>query len=541
MNAIFTEILRNRGLVGESEIQSFLSPQYEIGDPFLLPSMKKAVARIAKAVKNDEKIIIYGDYDIDGITSVTILKEALEIFGAQSVDCYIPDRFSEGYSLNVSAIEKIAKQKTKLIITVDCGSLSHVEIDLANKLGVDVVITDHHAVAPNQPNAVAVVNPHRTNNKYSFKEFAGVGVAFKLIQALQSEFSQELKTGQEKWFLDLVALGTVCDVVSLIGENRQLAYWGIRVLRKTRRAGLKALAAVAGVDIKNITARDLGFALGPRLNAAGRLQTAKIALELLQTKDTARALVLAEKLDKLNTKRRNAQDKIFHQAEKTISNDPVIIVSGKNWSSGIIGIVASKLVEKFHRPVFVFEELADGTFKGSARTFGDFSIADAIDNVRNLILRGGGHAAAGGLTMVAENFPQFRTALQDYYVSLELKNQDRFLLPNIDAAVADFQNINIGLMKEIAQLEPFGRSNESPIILVRGVKIIERKTMGDNNQHVKFRLKDSSGKVMAIVAFGVANELTMLPGDQLYDVYFEPTINKWQGRTTVEGKLVKLC
>lgn len=541
MSAIITEILKNRGLVGDAEIKNFLSPQYEIGDPFLLPDMKKAVVRIAKAIKNGEKILIYGDYDIDGIASTTILKEALETIGAHQVTCYIPDRFSEGYGLNTSAVEKIAKQKVNLVVTVDCGSLSHAEIDLANKLGIDVVITDHHAVAPEQPKAVAVINPHRPHNKYPFREFAGVGVVFKLVQALQAEFPKELKTGQEKWLLDLVALGTVCDIVPLVGENRSLAYWGLKVLKKTRRAGLKALAATAGVDIKKTTARDLGFGFGPRLNAAGRLQTAKAALELLQVQDPARAFALAGELDSLNTKRRSTQDKIFEQAEKKVFTDPVIVVSGQNWSHGIIGIVASKLVEKFHRPVFIFEELPDGKLKGSARTFGDFSIVAAIDHVRNLITSGGGHAAAGGITMDVKNLPRLRAALQKYHASLDLKDQDKFLSPSPDASISDFQDINPNLIKEITQLEPFGRGNEPPVLLTRAVKVIERKTMGANCQHVKFRLKDSRGKAMSMFAFGAANEFTAAPSDRLHDVYFEPTLNTWQGRSTVEGKLVKIC
>ena len=403
VSPLIKEILKRRGVEGAASQQAFLHPDYAAAkhDPFLFPDMKQAVARIKKALKNRQKVTIYGDYDIDGMTATVILWESLRKFGLD-VETYTPDRFTEGYGLNIEAIEQLAADGTKLIITVDNGTLSIKEIARAKELGVDVIVTDHHAPGDSLPDAIAVLNPKRQDSKYPFNDLAGCGMAFKLVQACQTEL-EGLSNGQEKWLLDLVALGTVCDIVGLIDENRANVYWGLEVLKKTRRVGLRALLAKAGVDQNNVTAETLGFVLGPRLNAAGRLETAEMALELFKTDDTFRALELAEKLDDLNRERRKVQEEIFVQASsQVVLDDPVAVVAGDDWHEGVIGIVASKIVEKFERPAFVMSKGSEFS-KASGRSFGEFSMAKVIHHTADLLEKGGGHLAAGGLTIRTEH------------------------------------------------------------------------------------------------------------------------------------------
>ncbi|MGK2896103.1 MAG: single-stranded-DNA-specific exonuclease RecJ, partial [Candidatus Saccharimonadales bacterium] len=441
-DSLFEAILTARGLAGKKR-NAFLNPSYDAKhDPFLLPDMDKAVSRLVVARKQQEKITIYGDYDIDGLTATTVLLDAFASFGFVHVDAFIPSRFVEGYGLTVDAIERIAAKGTQLIITVDCGSLSEKEVMRAKELGVDVVVTDHHNVASVQPPAIAVINPKRLlqdypdeyenlllkeNSKqqgkiYPFLDLAGVGVAFKLVQALQTELNA-LPEGQEKWLLDLVALGTVCDVVTLVDENRANVFWGLKVLKRTRRPGLSALMAVSDIGPEKVNARSLGFGLGPRMNAAGRLETAQIALDMLVAKDNMEALERAQHLNELNIVRRAEQNSILKsaliQAEKYVT-DPVLVVSAPDWNHGIIGIVAAKLLEKYSKPVFVLEEIGEET-KGSARSYGEFSAADAIRASDDLITKGGGHKFAAGVTLPTKNIAAFRKRVNDLYRDKELK------------------------------------------------------------------------------------------------------------------------
>lgn len=534
---LFEEILKARGLTGK-ERDAFLNPSYDDKhDPFLLPDMEQAVKRLVTAHKKQEKITIYGDYDIDGLTATTILLDAFESFGFQHVDAFIPNRFVEGYGLTVDAVERIAETGAQLIITVDCGSLSKKEIERANKLGVDVIVTDHHNVLEVQPPAVAVINPKRPDHTYPFIDLAGCGVAFKLVQALQTKLSG-LDEGQEKWLLDLVALGTVCDVVSLIDENRANVFWGLKVLARTRRPGLKALMAVAGVEPIKVNARSLGFQLGPRMNAAGRLETAQIALDMLTAKDGMLALEKAQQLNELNATRRIEQDRIFkeavQQAEK-LEGDPVLVVSAKGWSHGIIGIVAAKLLEKFHKPAFVLEEIGEEA-KGSARSYGDFSAADAIRAADDLITKGGGHKAAAGVTLSTKNIDAFRKRVNDFYRDQKLKNQADLLLPRADATSL-FENITEDLVVQLERLEPFGNGNLQPVLKSERVLVLHQRRMGSEGQHVKLELQDDTGWKLQMLAFSAPEHFFVEPGERI-TIWYQPDINEWQGKRTVEGRLL---
>ncbi|MDR0397901.1 MAG: single-stranded-DNA-specific exonuclease RecJ [Candidatus Nomurabacteria bacterium] len=537
---IFIELLKNRGLVG-NQAELFLHPDYKLTkyNPFLLPGMDMAVERLAHAQAKGEKVVIYGDYDIDGISATAILFDSFKKFGL-NVDTYTPDRFIEGYGLNESAMRLLAKQGADLIVTVDCGSLSHSEIDLANDLGMAVIVTAHHALADTLPNAIAVINPHRADSSYPFGDLSGCGTAFKLVQALQTRLDG-LPDGQEKWLLDLVALGTVCDIVPLVEENRNNVYWGIEVLKKTRRPGLKALMAVAKVRPNELSAHKIGFVLGPRLNAAGRLETAKYALDLLLTDNPNRALELAQKLEGLNSERRAEQDRIFAEAADKLKDtqDDVLVVAGEGWNEGVIGIVASKLVEKYKKPTFVVA-LGEKEAKGSGRSFGDFSLADAIHTTKKkYLLKGGGHAAAGGVTLEIGKLSAWREAVNAYYKSLKLNNQLEHLQVTEDIRVDKLSEITTSLLDDIKALEPFGMGNEAPIFCLQGVtaKFVDR--IGKNKDHLKLTIVDRANNTFKLLAFSPLSDWFIEPGSQI-TLWVALNINEWNGIKSAEGQILRL-
>lgn len=557
--AVFDDILHARQLDDPERRAAFLSPDYAKGhDPFLLPDMQAAVDRLIHARDTQERITIYGDYDIDGLTATTVLLDALESFGFEKVSTFIPNRFVEGYGLTIGAVEKIAETGADLIITVDCGSLSEKEIVRAKELGIDVIVTDHHNVAPVQPPAVAVINPKRLlqdypdeydhyvlkkdaphrGEIYPFLDLPGVGVAFKVVQALQTKLDG-LPKGQEKWLLDLVALGTVCDVVTLADENRTHVYWGLKVLAQTRRAGLKALMAVSRVEPHQVNARHLGFGLGPRMNAAGRLETAQYALDMLRATDPQEALKFASQLDDMNQARRAEQDAIFKEAivqAEQFADDAVLVVSGKGWNHGIIGIVAAKLLEKYKKPTYVLEEMEEEA-KGSARSYGDFSAADAIRASDDIITKGGGHKLAAGVTLPVANIAAFRQRVNEFYAQQKLRNQAALLLPQADTT-ALLVDITEELVAHIATLEPFGSGNPQPIIKSDNVLVMNTRRMGTDGQHVKLELQDGTTKCQ-MLAFNAPAHFFVEPGEYV-TVWYQPDINEWNGRRSVEGRLLHL-
>ena len=537
---LFERILTARGLTTRAARQAFLQPDYAAvkHDPFLLPDMKKAVARLKQARERGEKIVIYGDYDIDGLSATALLLDAFGKFGFEDVDAFIPNRFVEGYGMTMGAVDKVCDMGADLIVTVDTGSLCHAEIAYATSLGIDTVVTDHHNVAEMPPPSVAAVNPKFSGHTYPFRDLCGAGVAFKLVQALQTELDG-LPDGYEKWLLDLVALGTVCDIVTLADENRANVYWGLEVLKKQQRPGLKALIAVAGIEPEQVNARHLGFGLGPRMNAAGRLETAQHALDMLTARDGLAALEASEKLEELNIKRRGIQDAIFEEAcvqAEELANDRVLVVSSDGWNHGVIGIVASKLVEKYKKPVFIIGERGEEA-TGSARSFGDFSAADAVRAADDIIIKGGGHGAAAGVTLETEKIGDFRRRVNEFYDSLQLTNQERYLLPRADVEIDDFSEINEELVANLARMEPFGNGNPEPVLTIARTSVLSMRRMGTDGQHVKLALRDKNGKVLQMLAFNAPEEFFRDPGDEVA-VWFQSTINEWQGVRMVEGRLL---
>ena len=535
MSKIFEQLLKKRHFD-----QDFLCPKYEAGiDPFSLVDMDKAIERIKTAIQNHEKILVYGDYDVDGVTASAAMAESLVNAGLEPnhIEIMLPDRFADGYGMSPKLIKRAKAFKATLVITVDCGSRNHGIIEELNELGIDTIVTDHHETDKDMPNALAIINPHRKDHPTeSLQNLAGVGVVFKFAEALTK--ANLIKNGQEKWLLDLVLLGTICDSMLLTGENRRLGYYGIKVLEKTRRPGLAELMSRAGV--KHLDSESIGFQIGPRLNAAGRLDTADLALNLIRSESPIDAAPIAEKLEQLNKKRKAEQTLAIRDIEKRgIGDDPVIVETG-HWHEGILGIVAGRLVEEYLRPAFVLTETTNGVFKGSARSFGDFNLANALDSVKDSIISGGGHAGAAGVKIERENLFKFREQINDYYRSLNLKNQADYLRQHADLELTDFSEIDLNLLEELKQLEPFGPENEEPIFRLKNVYLSGVTRMGNDRNHLRLDLHDKNGKYLKLVAFFAPEKwLSLDPADP--ELKIEPLVklteNDFNGIKSVEARI----
>lgn len=537
MNKLFEQLLKKRKFGPD-----FLNPKYEdLSDPFKMPDMRKAIDRIQKAIENRERLIIYGDYDVDGVTSSTLMEEALILSGIkpENIEIMLPDRFADGYGMSPKLITHAKDFKATLVITVDCGSRNHNIIDELNTLNIDTIVTDHHECDDDLPDAVAVVNPKRKDyvpEPESLANLAGVGVAFKVAQALKQEGL--IKDGQEKWLLDLVLLGTICDSMLLTGENRILGSYGIKVLEKTRRKGLKELMKSAGV--KSINSESIGFQLGPRLNAAGRLKTADISLNLLRSKSSTESANLAEKLEKLNKKRRTEQTNAMKEiSARGLQPGSVIIETGK-WHEGILGIVAGHLTETYKKPSFILTETETGIFKGSGRSFGDFSLADALSNIKDTIIGGGGHAGAAGVKVDADKLYEFRERINAYYDSLNLKDQEKYLKTSADLNVDDLADINTELVENLRLLEPFGPGNEDPVFRIENATIESRALMGEDQNHLRLDIKDKKGNRLKLIAFYAPEKWLNLNTEIPHDILFRPIENEFRSVRTVEGRIVDL-
>ncbi|HSE29911.1 MAG TPA: single-stranded-DNA-specific exonuclease RecJ [Candidatus Saccharimonadales bacterium] len=541
MSGVIEQLFKTRGIYEKDKRQAFLAPDFEDfkHDPFLLPDMQKAVERLQQAKQKNELIFIYGDYDIDGLTATSLLLDAFKSFGLRC-EAFIPNRFVDGYGLSKGAIKEIAAKGANLIVTVDCGSLSHKEIDLANGLGMDVIVTDHHSVADVMPNAIATINPKRNDHNYPFIDLAGVGVAFKLVQAMQQKM-EGLAEGQEKWLLDLVALGTVCDVVQLVDENRANVLWGLKVLQKTRRPGLRSIAQVTGLEMSKLNSRSLGFVIGPHLNAAGRLETAQHSLDLITADDAMKGLEIAYKLREMNIARRAEQDRIFAEAKiqaEQFANDPVLVLSGAGWSHGIIGIVAAKILEHYQKPTFVLEEMGEES-KGSARSFGDFSAVEAIRNADQWLIKGGGHKLAAGITLKTDKIHNFRKSLNEFYRSKGIQDQLRHLEPKIDAIIDNVTELDFELSNVIKSLEPFGHGNPEPLFKLTDVIVQNRRHLGKDQNHLKLTVCDKKGNTWDLIGFGMVSKYDNDVGETI-DVIFKIVENEWRGTVKLEGQLIKL-
>jgi single-stranded-DNA-specific exonuclease len=518
-------------------ITEFFNPDFDqdLPDPFLFRDMEKAVERILKALKNREKIAVYGDYDVDGITSTSVVKIVLEKLGAKPI-AYIPDRSREGYGLNATAINYLKEQKVKLIITVDCGIRSEAEIKKVQKQGIDVILTDHHMPGEEIPPAFAVINPKVKNEVYPFAELAGVGVAFKLAQALTKARPKKFKEGFEKWLLDLVALGTIADLVPLVGENRTMVKYGLIVLGKTHRIGLKALFATARLELSAQnppTTSQISFQIAPRLNAAGRMDHANSSLELLNTDDPKEATDLAKQLETKNGRRQRLTEKIVKEVENVINLKKKVVFEGHaEWPIGIMGLIAGKITDKYARAAFIFNRSKEKC-RGSVRSMGKFKVIWALEQCKDLLLGYGGHDYAGGFTFLPKNQEKIRRKLYRIANKL-LKEEDLVWETQIDQRIA-LKDVNWNLFEEIKQMEPFGVGNSSPLFLAEGVELFQCSLVGNGHKHLKMWFCDGD-KTFEAIGFGKADRYCLLtPGqNSKLDIVFEISSDEWNGQQKLQ-------
>jgi len=527
---VTAQLLVNRGFGDKVAASSFLSPGLgALHDPFLLSGMLDGVDRLIEAVRDGEKIAIYGDYDVDGTTSTALLHLFFREIGVETV-CCIPERLKDGYGLNMGAIERLSEDGVKVIITVDCGISDCEEVAYAASIGIDVIITDHHEIPEVVPEAVAIINPLKKDSDFPFRGLAGVGVAFNLVIAMRSGFKEagiiEGDGPNLKRFLDIVSIGTVADVVPLVDENRVLVRYGLGELNNTQRPGLRALIDVSSARMGQITSEKIAFQLAPRINAAGRLDKADLALRLIITEDEQEARELAAKLDSENTARQRIEERIrieaFEMVEQAgcFKGDKAIVLYSDRWHPGVIGIVASRLVEKYHRPVALIA--IDGRFgKGSLRSVGGVSVIDGLHAASSILERYGGHKAAAGLTVDKDRVEEFREAFIGY-MNGTLTDDDLRPALRLDAEVA-LHELDSRFVTEIERFQPFGRANEKPLLCALRAEVINSEIVGA--KHLKLRIRQNGRKKDAI-AFGKA---ALHPLKGVFDIAFCPYMDEWNG------------
>jgi single-stranded-DNA-specific exonuclease len=523
ISPIFAQILINRGLKDSSSIRDFLNPSLDnLHDPFLLPDMEAAVRRVRDAVMRRETVIVHGDYDADGITSSSLMISTLRGLGLKTC-YYIPNRITEGYGLSGRGIEAANRCSATLLITVDCGMGSHEEVQKARSSGIDVIITDHHEPPEELPEALAVINPHRSDSVYPFKYLAGVGVAFKLAQALDPErVPVEL--------LDLVAIGTVADSVPLVGENRILVSRGLKELQSGKRVGIRALKEYSNIG-SDLRSGILSYTLIPRINAAGRLDDASGVVDLFLTQERVRAERLAAVLEGQNRERQKLGEYVFRSALKMIDDDnpdSAIVLASSDWHQGVIGIAASRLVEIFFRPVFLFS--VNGDFaKGSSRSIPSFHLFRGISECRDLLTGFGGHSQAAGLKIETGNLSAFRERINSVAEKALGGHRVKPVI-EIDAGVT-LSDVSFELLRDFDSLEPFGESNREPVLGSRGVDVMEYRVVGNN--HLKMKLRQN-GRHMDSIGFGMGGLSKSLHVNHTVDIAFVPKINEWNGSRNLQ-------
>ena len=528
ISGILARILVNKNITQKDEIDLFMNPtRKDFHNPFLMPDMEIIVDRVLQAIEQKEKIMIYGDYDADGITSITVLKSFLEERGLE-VASYIPNRLDEGYGLNKTALKKIYDDGYRLIITVDCGISGIDEVDYANSLGMEVLITDHHEPAETLPKAVAVVDAKRKDNKYPFNQLAGVGVVFKLIQAISIKLDLEEKEYLK--YLDIVCIGTISDIVPLIDENRVIAKLGLKLIAQTKNIGLKALLEVIG--FKNIDSTTISFGVAPRVNACGRMGDEQVALDLFLEKDYDKAKELAIKLNEYNIERQTIEKSIFDEAtekiEKNEKDKACIIVGSEGWHHGIIGIVASKVTEMYFKPsILICFEGNDG--KGSGRSIPGFDLHDALTECSDYLEKFGGHSMAVGVTVSRDKFELFKNKFEEYAKSHDVDK----IIPviNIDSELS-LKNIDIDSVKSLQKLEPYGEANKMPVFMIRNLKINSIRALSEG-KHLKLTLKDD-GYMINAIGFNMGNLSNEYLIDDKVDVIGNLDINSFNGNDSIQ-------
>ncbi|MBI4041929.1 MAG: single-stranded-DNA-specific exonuclease RecJ [Deltaproteobacteria bacterium] len=534
------QILMNRGLENPQEARHFLSPSWErIPSPFLLADMDRAIERTARALRQHEKIVIFGDFDVDGITGTSLLYNALRDMGGNTA-FYIPDRLSEGYGMSVEALRRLRAEGAQVVITADNGIAHLKEAEAARELGIDLIITDHHEPGSELPKAYAVVNPKRRDCRYPEDTIAGVGVAFQFLLALRNFLREkgyygEIPEPNLKRYLDIVALGTIADVVPLVGVNRLLVKEGIEVMRQSQWPGIQALLSVSRISPEDLSSTRVAFSLAPKINASGRIGNARTAVELLTATSLRGALDLAAELYSLNLSRMKLQEETLQEAvaqvEGDLERESAIVVASERWHPGVVGIVAAKLVELYHKPTVVIA-LSEGMGRGSARTPQGYDIRAALADCSQHLEAFGGHAQAAGLTLCADRLLPFKKAFSSAIASRP-KGAERVLMIDLSLPLS---RLSHALVEELELLKPFGAGNAEPLFAAQRLKVLSSKIVGRG--HLKLRLKgeegdSSAGKAAAEgIAFGMGEQISHL-GREL-DVAYVPEINRWRGKTAIQ-------
>ncbi|MHB1293632.1 MAG: single-stranded-DNA-specific exonuclease RecJ [Anaerolineae bacterium] len=534
LHPLLARVLYSRKIDTSEHIQAFLANSGSLADPFRMAGMEAAVHRLQHAIAEREPIAVYGDYDADGVSATVLLVSALRALGGHAQH-YIPNRFDEAYGLNEPALSHLAGQGIRLVVTVDCGVRSVREVAYGRSLGLDMIVTDHHSLPPELPPALAVLNPKRSDCDYPFKDLSGVGVAYRLAEALFQTAPNRTAGGHEQ-FLDLVALGTVADIVPLLGENRLLALRGIGCLQglasTPARPGIAALMRVADVDPCQADSQCIGFRLGPRLNAAGRLESADLAYRLLMTDSLLEATQWADELDALNRERQRLLDEQVALAQTTLGDAQpnLVFVAGPDFHEGIVGLIASRLTEDFYRPSLVMRTDGDGV-RGSARSIEGFHITHALDACADLLTRYGGHARAAGFSLPVQNVPAFRERLQAYateHLPADMLGR-RY---DVDAIVS-LDDIDPQTPEALARMEPFGEGNPEPALATLGVRVQSLRLVGQDGRHL--RLTVSNGRrSLPVIAFRHGHLAAELAAGDLVDLIYRPTINTWQGQSSLQ-------
>lgn len=522
LDTLAAQILWQRGIRAEEEIQAYLNPDLQqLHDPFLLHNMEKAVQRILTAIENGQNILIYGDYDADGMTASSVMKSALDELGAE-VQVYLPNRFTDGYGPNLDVYKYfIQNEDIDLIITVDNGVAGHEAIAYAQSQNVDVIVTDHHSMPEVLPEAFAIVHPEHPESNYTFKYLAGVGVAFKVATALLDYIPSDM--------LDLVAIGTIADMVSLTDENRILVSHGLKVLANTERAGLMELMRLSGTDFEKVNEETIGFQIAPRLNALGRLDDPNPAIELLTGWDEEVAAEIAQMIDEKNSERKVIVENIFNQALTMITDEPIQILHHKDWHKGVLGIVAGRLLEQFHKPIIMLAE-EEGVLRGSARSIENFNIFEALNEHRELFMAFGGHKQAAGMTFALENVEAIKQVMLDFIQENDIDMSEKSSL-EVQGSL-QFDEISLETIRSLEKLSPYGMDNPKPHFLLTDYQVEQARSMGKDNSHLKLKLVQN-GQALDAVYFGHgAESLEFEQSDT--ELVGTLSSNTWNGTTTVQ-------
>lgn len=537
VSPLIAALLISRGFETAEKAHKFLNPSLnDLHDPYLLKGMKTAVERILKAIENDEKILIWGDYDVDGTTGTVVLRKALEILGAKKTGFHVPNRFTEGYGINIEYLEKAKNKDYSLVISVDTGTRSFEPLAWAKENNLDVIVTDHHLSDETRgnPECVAMINPNQTGCEYPDKNLAGVGVAFKLVQALLREKGKE---NLAKGFLKVVAIGTIADIMNLTGENRAIVKLGLLDLPKAQNFGLKALMEVADCR-SEMTSYMIGFRIAPRINAAGRMEVARHVVELFEADSFEKARELAELLDNRNRERQKVQREITEMALAEVENggsanqSHAVVVAGENWHRGVIGLAASKITEKLNRPSIVIS-LEDGVGHGSARSIGGYHLLSGLESCGELMEQFGGHAAAAGLKIKAENIEFLREKL-NLHAMQNLRDEDFVPELKIDAVVTT-NSLNLNLIEDLKLLEPYGAGNPKPTFVTKDLYLVDAPYVM-KEKHLKLRLADANRKQFEAVWWdGVEKSKGQtLKAQTRIELAYTPEANTWQGNTRLQ-------